>query len=285
MFGKRPGISGKRQHRSFGKTHVHENIIKNIHPPGDHHIASSRHQFQDRQVDGGQGTGAGRVGDTIGAAQIKTVGDASGHHVAEQPRKRIFLPGDIGIGNFFHDIGGLLGGDPGVFQGFFPVRKSQPGGQGNHQFLGAGHPQNHPGVFPVPGFSPLPVAGILQRHAGGHQPQQLGGVGGFENTGRHAEFRGIKRERRQKPPALAIGIIAAGRVLAVIIRRRPVRFLRHIDNRVFSPGKQTPVFFCSRRPRKKTTHPHNRHCLGPVLTCFTQCSHPLLLLHKSIYFI
>ena len=46
-----------------------------------------------------KGRGAGRVCDTVGTPEVKTVGDASSHHVAQQAGEAALLPGHVLIGD------------------------------------------------------------------------------------------------------------------------------------------------------------------------------------------
>ena len=52
-------------------------------------------------------------------------------------------------------------GQPGAFQSLAPGRVAQPGAQGDHQFLGSGHPQDDTGPVAVK-RAPPPIAGVLQ---------------------------------------------------------------------------------------------------------------------------
>ncbi len=129
---ERPGIPRRRQRRRLAETHVHKNIIERIHAAAQHHIGAARRQFQGGKVDGAQRGGAGGIDDAIGAAQIEAIGDASGHHVAEQSRKRVFLPADVRIADAPHHILG----DPFLHtrfvQGASPDRMTEPRSEGDH---------------------------------------------------------------------------------------------------------------------------------------------------------
>ena len=47
-------------------------------------------QHLDRRSDGGEGRGAGGIGDKVGAAQVQHVGDPARDDVGQFPRHRIF---------------------------------------------------------------------------------------------------------------------------------------------------------------------------------------------------
>ena len=81
---ERPAITSRRKCRRLAETHVHENVVHRIDTAGDDKIRLPQLQFVDAHRNGGQRTGAGRISHGIGAAQVKTVGDTAGNHVAKQ---------------------------------------------------------------------------------------------------------------------------------------------------------------------------------------------------------
>ena len=64
-----------------------------VHPAREHRIAMPLGQQLDRGVDGGQGRGAGGVGDEAGPAQVEHVGDAAGDDVGQLAGHAVF--GDL----------------------------------------------------------------------------------------------------------------------------------------------------------------------------------------------
>ena len=94
-------------------------------------------------------TGARRIDDAIGAAQVKAIGDAPGRHIAKQARKRVLLPADVGVGDALHDIFGNIGFHACLFQRAAPVRMAQSCAQWDHQLQRAGNAENHAGAFAI----------------------------------------------------------------------------------------------------------------------------------------
>ena len=80
---------------------------------GDHGVEAVVDQALDRRVHRRQARGAGRVGGEVGAAQVEQVGDASGHHVRQFARHRVFVDlgraGAEGITRLDEDALALLG--------------------------------------------------------------------------------------------------------------------------------------------------------------------------------
>ena len=241
--GKRPHISGGRQNRSFGKAHVHENVIETVHSAADHHFSPAAPDFHQGHVHGSHGTGARGIHSAVGSAQIQAVCDSARNDIAQQTGKGIFLPGNIGIGNMRNHFFRLFRRNSGFFQSTAPVRMSQPCAQRNDQFLCSGRTQNHTGAIPVK-FPILTIARVFQRNPGCQQSHQLGCVCGLQRTRGNAEFRGIKRHRGKISAPCAIDMIRFFGVFVIIICRRPVGF-RHFANRVLPFKEQTPVLFQS----------------------------------------
>ena len=185
---------------------MHETVVDRVDAPGDHHVALTGGQFHNCQVDGTQTAGAGCVHHTVGAAQVKSVADAAGDHVAQQAGERIFLPGDVAVGNIVDDGRFLVFGETLVFEGSSPKRVPQAGSQGDNQLLGTGDPEDNGGVLAVE-FTILGVSSVGQGGFRHHQSQQLGGVCGFQGVGRDAELGRVEGYGRQKPTPVAIDVV------------------------------------------------------------------------------
>ena len=101
--GKGAGIAAVRQNAGFRKTHVHEYVIDGVHAAGDDHPALAGGKLHQGQVNGTHAAGTGGIDHAIGATQVQAVADPSGHHIAQQARKGIFLPGNLTIGNIIEN--------------------------------------------------------------------------------------------------------------------------------------------------------------------------------------
>ena len=100
--------------------------------------------------------------------QIEAVGDAAGHHVAEQAGERIFLPGHVALRDAPHDLFDQFWSQAGFDQSLAPDGVAQTSAQGNHQLEGAGHSQNNAGGVALK-FLVGAIAGIFQSGFGYHQ--------------------------------------------------------------------------------------------------------------------
>ena len=217
------GMAGRREGRGLAETGVHENVVKGVNASGDDHVGLARGQFQRSQIEGAQGTAAGGIADAVGAAKVEMLADASGDHVAEQPGKGIFLPGDVGFGN---PLDGVVGGgvvNAGFLHGGAPDWMAEPGAEGNDQFEGAGNAEDDADPFPVE-FLAGAVAGIFQGLADGHQAEELGGVDGFQGVRQDAVLHGVKSDGRKKSAMFRIDPVRRFRVFVEIVFRPPVAF-------------------------------------------------------------
>ena len=165
LLGKGAGVAAGREDLALGEAHVHEDVVEHVGAAGDGHPAAAGPQFQQGEVEGRQGAGAGGVHGAVGAAEVEAVADAAGHHVAQQAGKGAFLPGDILVADGGHGLFRRPGIDTGLQHGLPPAGMAEPAGQGNDQLLGAGDSENHAGVLPVEGALPRAVAGIGEGHA------------------------------------------------------------------------------------------------------------------------
>ena len=191
------GVAARREGRRFAEAGVHEDVVKGIDAAGDDHVGFARRQLQGGQVDGGEGAAAGGVADAVGAAEIEVTADAAGDDVAEETGKGIFLPGDIGIGDPLHGIGGDGIVDAGVLQRRPPARMAEAGAEGDDQLQGAGDAENDADALAVEILFRA-VAGILQGLIDRHQPEELGGVGRLQGVGQNAVFERIEVDGGKK---------------------------------------------------------------------------------------
>ncbi len=137
------------------------------------------------------GTGACRIHHAVCPAQIKAVADSSGNHIAQQPRKRIFLPRHIRLSDALNHFFSFIRRNAGIFQGFAPFWMSESCAQRNHQFLCSGYAENYADLIPVK-LSALAVSCVFQCAFCRSQRKQLGSVRSFKRCGRNAKFRRIK---------------------------------------------------------------------------------------------
>ena len=99
ILGERPGIARGRQGLGLAEAHEHEDVVERVDATGQHHVGSAARQLQHGQMDGAQRARARRVDHAVRASEIQPVRNAAGHHVAEEPRKRILLPRDVVVGD------------------------------------------------------------------------------------------------------------------------------------------------------------------------------------------
>ena len=169
---KRFRVTGGREGRGLAETHVHEYIVEGIDATGDHQVGLARGEFHTGKVEGAHGAGASGVHDAIGPPQVVLLADSAGDHITEKPRKGVFLPGNVRVGDPLHHVLGYDIRDAGLFQRRTPEGMAEPGAQGYHQFQGAGYAEDDAGPAPVI-VALRSVAGIPQRLTGGHQSQEL----------------------------------------------------------------------------------------------------------------
>ena len=177
-------------------------------------------QFVHRHGERGERTGAGGVDHAVGAAQIETVGDATGHHVAQQTREGVFLPGHVGVRDAVADLGRLRFVHAGFPQRFHPDAALQPAGHVEEKLLAGGDAQDDAGALAVH-FAELIFDGVVEHLPGGDQRQHLAGVGGVHRGRLHAELDGVEIDLAQERAALAVGFVVGFGVRIVVIGQQP----------------------------------------------------------------
>ena len=121
-------------------------------------------------------------------------------------------------------------------------------------------------MFPVK-FPFSAVSGISQGHFGGHQAQQLGGIGGFQGCRWNAEFGGIEGHRRKKTATVAIDMVRAFGITIITVVQLTVGF-RWLGNTVDAVEQGPPICLHVFRPGKHAAHADdgyrlpNRLCVG-----------------------
>ncbi|TPW20594.1 MAG: hypothetical protein FD126_1529 [Elusimicrobia bacterium] len=154
----------------------------------------------------GERGAAGGVHHAVRAAQVQAVGDAAGHHVAEEPREGVFLPVHVGVGDAL-DHGVRHGPfDAGFRERAAPKGMPQARAQRHDGLERPGDAQNDADLAAVEGALRA-VAGVPHGGLGGDEAQELGGVGGGDVVGGDAELGGVEVHRREEAAAAAVGAV------------------------------------------------------------------------------
>ena len=127
--------------------------------------------------------------------------------------------------------------------------------QRDNELKRAGNAKDHADAAAVE-FAAGAVAGVLERHFGGQQAQQLGAVGGFQRVGGQAEFRRVEIHRQDEAAAPGVSAVRALGVLVVIIFGQPVgggHFGDSVDAGLNVGPEPARVFGF----RKKTAYAHD----------------------------
>ena len=201
---ERSGVPGGGEGRGLAEAHVHEDVVEGVDPAGHHEIGLPRGQLHPGQVEGAEGAGAGSVHDAVGPPQVVLLADPPGDHVAEEAGEGVLLPGDVGVGNPRHHVVGHVVGHAGLFQSLPPAGVAEAGAEGDHELQGAGDPEDDAGPAPVV-VALRAVARIPQGLAGGHEPQELGGVDRLQGGRGDVVLQGVERDRREEAAALPVG--------------------------------------------------------------------------------
>ncbi len=252
---KRLGMPGRGECRGLAEAGVHENVVERVDATGHHHVGLAGRQFEGGQVEGAQGTAAGRVDDTVGAAEIEMLADPPGDHVAEQAGEGIFLPGHIGVADPLHDVLGNGVGDTGVFQGLAPAGMAQAGTERHDQLQGAGDAENHADPLTVEVLL-RGVSGILKGLVDSNQAKQLRGIDRLQRIGQHPVFHRVEINRGQESAVLGVNLVGSLGVRIEIIIGTPVA-LGDFGDRVdplLDVGPESPFILC---PGKQAAYTDN----------------------------
>ena len=95
IVAERLRIARRRQRGSLAEAHEHEDVVERVDAASHDHVAPPGPQLQRGEVHRAEAARAGRVHDAVGPMQIEPVRDPAGHHISQQPRKRILLPRDV----------------------------------------------------------------------------------------------------------------------------------------------------------------------------------------------
>lgn len=212
--------------------------------------------LQRRQVHRTEGAGAGCIDDAVRPMQIQAIGDPPGHHVAEQPRKRVLLPRHVRLADPLDDIGRDVIRNAGITQCVAPFRMPETGAQRNDHLQRAGHTQNAADPRAVE-LATGSIARVLQRPLRRHQAQQLSRIDRLQIIGRNAVLQRIERHRRQKASAPGVGHVRSFRVLIEVVLRSPMG-RRHFADAVDAAADVGPELVQPLRLRKQTARPDDR---------------------------
>jgi hypothetical protein len=95
----REGPAGARSGQGADQAEAleHQDIAQGIGAARDDEIGAPQVQLVHRRLKGGERAPAGGIDDVIAPAEVETVRNAAGDHVAQQSRKRVLLPGNVAI--------------------------------------------------------------------------------------------------------------------------------------------------------------------------------------------
>ncbi len=99
--GEWSAFPGRRHGGRLRETHIHENRVQRIDAAGDHAVGGAELELAEAEVEGGEGAGAGGIGDAVGAAEVEAVGDAASDDVAETAGEGALVPIGEERGDFF----------------------------------------------------------------------------------------------------------------------------------------------------------------------------------------
>ena len=254
---KRPGLARRRKSRRFAEAHVDENVVKCIDTARDGQVAAAGGKLQEGHIERAERTGAGRVDDAVRPAQVEPVRDPAGGHVAQEARKRVFLPADVRRGDpLDHGLGhGAFHAR--TFERAPPDRLPEPGRKRDDQLERAADPQDHTDLVTVE-LTFGGISGVLERLFRNQETEELRGIGGLDRMGRDPEIEGRKIDWREKTTAAGISAVASLGVLIVVVVGSPVGF-RNVRDGVDAVTDVGPVPGEVLGSRKHAAHPDNRH--------------------------
>ena len=252
VLGEWLGVARRRERLRLAEAHEHEDVVECVDAAGDDHVRPAAHQLEQGQVDGAERTRARRIHHAVRAPEIEPIGDAPGHHVAEQTGEGVLLPGHVGVGHRAEHGPGDGLGDAGLAHRPAPHRMPQPRTQRDDQLLRPRHTEQNTGPRSVE-VALGAVPRVFQGGLGHDQPQELRRVGGLQRRGRDAELGRIEVGRREKRAAAAVGQIRAAGVGVEVVVKRPVR-IRNVGDAVLRRADQPPVRLQSSRPGKQAAH-------------------------------
>ena len=209
-------------------------------------------QFVDGHGERGEGTGAGRVDHAVGAAQIKAVGDAPGHHIAQQAGEGVFLPRHVGIRDAVTDFSRLRLVHTGFPKRLHPDAALQAAGHIEEELLAGGDAQDDAGALPV-NLAELVLHRVIQHLAGGDQSEQLAGIGGGDGGGLHTEFDRVEVDVTQERSPLTVGLVVGPGVGIVMIGQQPAG-LRDVGDEIAAGKNIAPEAVSVGGARKDGAH-------------------------------
>lgn len=252
LIGEGAAVAADRERLGLGEAHEHQDVVHGVDPARDDQVGVPQVQLVEGHGQGREGGGAGRVGDAVGAAQVEAVCDPAGHHVAQQAREAALLPGHVVRGDAPACLLHLGLGQARLAQRLGPHRALQPAHHAAVQLLGRGHAQDDGDAGAVQGRKLL-ARGVLQHALGHDERQELGGVGGGQDAGRHAETQDIEVDRRQEAAPAAVGLVGRGRIRVVVVLDQPVSG-GHVADQIRAGQDVAPEPGSVQRAREEGAH-------------------------------
>ena len=192
---ERATVSGGRERWRLRETHVHEDVVHRVDAAAQHHVRVAELQLVDAHAQRCERAGTRRVGHGVGATQIEAVGDATGHHVAEQPGKARLLPRHVVRRDALADVLHLRLRQSRFPHRLDPDRSLQAAVHRAEQLLRAGHAEQGRDALAVQARQ-VAARRVLQATLSDHEGEQLRGVRGRHDAGRNAESHGVKVDFR-----------------------------------------------------------------------------------------
>ncbi len=272
---ERTAIAGRRQRWRLRKAHEHQDVVQRVYAARKHHVRIARAQFVHGDLQGREARGAGCVGDIIAAAKVEPVGDAAGDDVAEETGEGAFLPLGVVVFNPGRDGLNIRFREPVLAEAIDPCRALEASRHMCGEFCSGSHTKNNACPCAID-LAAAVALGIIQRHLGSDQREQLRGIRCLELCRRNAESERVKRDRRQEAAAPAIGLVPGQWIGVVIVFDQPMRFRRVADQvaRFEDVAPETGRVAASREDRP---HADNRNGFGNALgTGGSSVGHDLL---------
>ncbi len=238
LVAERGAVAARGQCRRLAKAHVHEDVVHQIGAADDDHVRLPQVQLAGTHVQGAERTGAGRVGDAVGAVQVETVCDAAGNDVAQHAREGAFLPLDVVVGNALAGLLHLFFGQAHVAQRLLPDRLLQAADHAPEQLLRRSDAQDDTDSLAVHVLE-LAVSGVLKHPLGDHEGQKLVGVGGRNDVRGNTPSHRVEVDVWNEGTAVGVGLVPRLGVFVVVVLGQPVR-LGHVGDEVFAVKDVAP---------------------------------------------
>ena len=216
-----PAVTRRRERRGLAEAHVHEDVVHGVDAAADDDVAVPEPELVGGHLHGGEGAGAGRVGDAVGPAEVEAVGDAAGDNVAQEAREVGLAPVGVVAGDALLDLLDLALGQAVLAQGLDPDGPLEAAGHAAHELLAGGDAEDDAHALAIEVIE-LPLPGVLEDLLGHHEGQDLRGVGGGHDAGRHAPGHGVELHVLQEGAPLGVGLVRHAGIGIVVVLDEPV---------------------------------------------------------------